>query len=838
MWRRRPDDTDPSMPRTLQWALVASLAPAFGLGWWGALRGEIPNPPPRTTVVVATTAGVTQTEPATEDSPPIVMAVAELYRTGAATNPSPDVPPSHTLTYPFLPGTHAFAWPDGAADGWVDSGIGFLVLPHWERGADPQLPASRLAVANLAERPGFTYYVLLLFDPNGLVDYVCQYLNERQLEYIDLDTWGYINRGFVGHAVISADFWEHDVFDEQSAFVRNTMGLAATIVEARPALEGGRDLSGVRHTIPMDIGVSAEQQERYFRGWSGLCVRGPGLWRPSPTPDPQDSPTPTPTPTATRTPWPTPRAPASRAERAPALRFPAAGSGFAGVIDGTTGGAAPDCNSTLVVYNPGPDPARLLIVAQPVRAADDPEGDVACARDFVVECTGLVPPHQPWRWTLPDTLADGAALTVLALEERPLLEDGMDAPGSHADWLCATLERELAGGCLRWPSLLEAWRDRTAYLPHPADPSGPAVLPIRVGLPVFAERWVTCGEVATVAAARTGHDLGWAPPAEIGGDGGGGEAEPRAWTYGLPLPAAAAHVDGRAAPGEGPPGDGDGSGGVGSSDDTGPILATVQTTTGLETTIDVAWLREADGAPFPCGRWVLPAGDARTIDLAGCVREGLATDGSAGSDAAGALRFLADQPVAIVAQVAARDGDLLPASLPAHPLVRNDPRSRPPLHAVDEVAFAPLLYHGVDGWHTRLRVHNPDVDRLARVYVEIIDRSGNVVAMRILGRLRPGASHTVLLDDLPELVPGVYQARVRRIGAAVAPTLTPGSPLPRPTATITPERTALPSATPPATRSAPPTRLPLPTATVALRATPEPGTERRLWLPRLEGRRR
>ncbi|MFN8422811.1 MAG: hypothetical protein U0470_05225 [Anaerolineae bacterium] len=38
-------------------------------------------------------------------------------------------------------------------------------------------------------KPGFTDLIIYIFDQNGLMDYVCQKLNEKQVEYIDLQTW-------------------------------------------------------------------------------------------------------------------------------------------------------------------------------------------------------------------------------------------------------------------------------------------------------------------------------------------------------------------------------------------------------------------------------------------------------------------------------------------------------------------------------------------------------------------------------------------------------------------------------------------------------------------------
>jgi hypothetical protein len=66
---------------------------------------------------------------------------------------------------------------------------------------------------------------------NGLIDYVCQKLNEKQVEYIDFQTWGYLAPGFKGSAIISATFWEHNVFSPTGQFLRNLVGLGAVSIE-------------------------------------------------------------------------------------------------------------------------------------------------------------------------------------------------------------------------------------------------------------------------------------------------------------------------------------------------------------------------------------------------------------------------------------------------------------------------------------------------------------------------------------------------------------------------------------------------------------------------------
>jgi hypothetical protein len=72
---------------------------------------------------------------------------------------------------------------------------------------------------------------------------VCEKLNEKQVEYIDLQTWGYVNNGFKGSAIISAVFWEHDVFSGSGLFIRNLLGLGAVSIE-RSKTRLGEDIAG------------------------------------------------------------------------------------------------------------------------------------------------------------------------------------------------------------------------------------------------------------------------------------------------------------------------------------------------------------------------------------------------------------------------------------------------------------------------------------------------------------------------------------------------------------------------------------------------------------------
>ncbi|MBK6767957.1 MAG: SBBP repeat-containing protein [Ardenticatenales bacterium] len=148
---------------------------------------------------------------------------------------------SEAIAYNMLPEHKIYDWQLGFGGGGLDSGIGLIAIPSLLKDLENSGLTSEIAIANVVPKPGFTDLVIYFYDQNGLLDYVCQKLNEKQVEYIDLQTWGYISDGFKGSAIISAWFWEHDVFDDTGFFLRNLVGLGAVSVERKgDALGRGR----------------------------------------------------------------------------------------------------------------------------------------------------------------------------------------------------------------------------------------------------------------------------------------------------------------------------------------------------------------------------------------------------------------------------------------------------------------------------------------------------------------------------------------------------------------------------------------------------------------------
>jgi hypothetical protein len=150
---------------------------------------------------------------------------------------------TEAIAYNLLPEHKIYAWQIGAVAGGTESGVGLIAIPSLLKDLDGTGVTSEIAIANVVPKPGFTDFAIYIYDQNGLLDFVCQKLNEKQVEYINLQTWGYVNPGFKGSAIISAVFWEHDVFDETGFFLRNLLGLAAVAVE-RSGTRLGEDVPG------------------------------------------------------------------------------------------------------------------------------------------------------------------------------------------------------------------------------------------------------------------------------------------------------------------------------------------------------------------------------------------------------------------------------------------------------------------------------------------------------------------------------------------------------------------------------------------------------------------
>jgi len=159
------------------------------------------------------------------------------------------------VAYALFPEQRAYDWQVGSGWGGLYSGVGRVAIPSLMKDVGGIGLTTEIAIANLVAKPGFTDFVIYLYDQNGLVDGVCQKLHQQQVEYLDFgNNMAFLPTGFKGSAVISAVFWEHDVFDERGAFLRNLVGLAAVKLERTGALFGADtpgDESAASQGIPI-----------------------------------------------------------------------------------------------------------------------------------------------------------------------------------------------------------------------------------------------------------------------------------------------------------------------------------------------------------------------------------------------------------------------------------------------------------------------------------------------------------------------------------------------------------------------------------------------------------
>jgi hypothetical protein len=186
---------------------------------------------------------------------------------------------TEAIAYNLLPEHKSYVWQVGAGRGGTYSGVGLLAIPGLLKDLGGTGVTTELAIMNLVAKPGFTDFAMYIYDQNGLLDFICSKLHDRQVLYIDLQTWGYINNGFKGSAVLSATFWEHDVFDPRGGFVRNLVGLGAVTVD-RSGTRIGEDVPGDEAAGSRAIPFAAEVGFDFCPG--GFRPRCPGqpLWRP------------------------------------------------------------------------------------------------------------------------------------------------------------------------------------------------------------------------------------------------------------------------------------------------------------------------------------------------------------------------------------------------------------------------------------------------------------------------------------------------------------------------------------------------------------------------------
>ncbi|MFQ5855257.1 MAG: hypothetical protein ACE5LU_06405 [Anaerolineae bacterium] len=216
---------------------------------------------------------------------PNIVSVAQLIRYGDPGMTSV----LEAAAYNLFTEPQVFDWQLGSGYGGLYSGVGLIGIPSLLKDLRNTGVTTELAIMNAVPKSGFTDFAIFIYDQNGLLDFVCEKLNEKQVEYINLNDWGYINAGFKGSAVISATFWEHDVFDGYGGFARNLVGLAAVKIERQGTVLG--------NDIPGDEAAASEGfpvygRFNFFDGHAQAACPGQPTSPSGPTPPGPPTPTP------------------------------------------------------------------------------------------------------------------------------------------------------------------------------------------------------------------------------------------------------------------------------------------------------------------------------------------------------------------------------------------------------------------------------------------------------------------------------------------------------------------------------------------------------------------
>ncbi len=343
------------------------------------------------------------------------------------------------------------------------------------------------------------------------MDFVCQKLNENRVEYIDLATWGYLNAGFRGAAMIEAQYWQHEVYNPQGQLQLNLVGLGAmTLERGNRGGNPGADASVAVVALPID------PQLGHGPGGGPLCpgvpTRTPTSTVPTPqftvtpqvtvsslppptgtpgtgTPSPVASethtgpPTSTPEPTATPPvlrpyrillPWvvqsgrgePTASVPTDPATQTPwvitATPPPSATHSGPPTPLPTPAGRVPKpdelhlpvlnflgdddvCRTAIAVQNLGGEPSKAVLVVWGEPGFCPPQ----CAGPLKVECSGLLPPGGSWRFSgamVPTGTRSASLYSFTALTGNEV-SIGIIGDDVVADYMCQTLFFGVVGDC-------------------------------------------------------------------------------------------------------------------------------------------------------------------------------------------------------------------------------------------------------------------------------------------------------------------------------------------------------------------------------------------------------
>jgi len=670
---------------------------------------------------------------------PEIAGVVELVRSGPVAGDTADI--SEVAVYPLLAASAGFA-PKAEGDSWAgdgsDDGAKVLALGAMVKAGGRETATSQIVVANLVAKPGFTDVVFYFYDQNGLLDYICHKLVANEVEFIDLQTWGYINPGFKGSALVSAMFWQHDVYDAEGEWAANLVGLGAVTLHTpaetsegfnRTDHDGPGDTSSAWLGVPLGLGADPGSPilplEMVI---PPLCGTGPPSERVTPTagppmvaqiflpgtvsqapivPAPYDETPTTAPPTATddsyitHTPGPT-NTPAPTPTQ---IAFEDLGPSVVHLPAFHYQGERDTCDATVTVQSVGDEPTFAALVVWSERGRCTP----SAAGPMKVECSGLIRPGSAWHFTVAQIPSGTNSGAVYSFNARKLSDIGVT--GREDDivgyYLCENLFFGAVGDADDFRRFDLAYRNGTTFFDVPMARAYGAPLVVDVN-----RRCVDGWDDARVhhAAGYNGVDLALL----------GAEADGR-WRYGL-----------------------------------GPLYAG----TGARHSLihvqnagnDCASATLSGLAPGTCEPIELTTilaiapGEAAIVDLGAA---GLAGDLGAGW-------VEGSQPLALVVDAVSERGP--DAMLTARGAIPHKATSG--LSGGDQRWYSPLTYSEYQGWETVVAVQNLDLARPAKVAVLFVDRIGSVIA-RHVDWICPGGGRRFVLP-LVETLPGHW------VGAAQA----------------------------------------------------------------------
>ena len=211
-------------------------------------------------------------------APPNIVAVATLIKYSDAQRTET----REAIAYNLLPEHKIFDWQIGFGGGGLDSGVGLIAIPSLVEDLDgTRASPPRWRSRTWCPKPGFTDFAIYIYDQNGLLDYVCEKLNEKQVEYIDLADVGLHQQRLqglgdhLGRVLGARGVRRHGLLPAQPGGPGRGVGRA--VEDARSATDvAGDEAAGSRGIPFQQSDIEDEEFEFSFLVNSPLCPGLPG----------------------------------------------------------------------------------------------------------------------------------------------------------------------------------------------------------------------------------------------------------------------------------------------------------------------------------------------------------------------------------------------------------------------------------------------------------------------------------------------------------------------------------------------------------------------------------